>query len=131
MIKLNFHSLPENSESLIIRANKFLLASALGNIFENAVKFSKNLPVTCNLNSESNSIHISISDQGIGIPADNIKDLFQPFYRARNARSFSGHGIGLALAQKIIRVHGGTISVQSKIDEGAVFTVTLPTIINT
>jgi signal transduction histidine kinase len=127
-IRIDLHVLPENPEALLIHANKFLLASAFRNLLDNAVKFSTNQPVDCRLTTERKMVHITIADQGIGISEGDIQNLFQPFFRAQNARSFFGHGIGLALADKIVRVHGGNIAVSSKLGEGTVFTVTLPTV---
>lgn len=127
-ITIDLQHFPENPDALVIRANKFLLASALGNIFDNALKFSNNLPVLCGLSFTDNATNISITDRGIGIPANDIENLFQPFYRAQNARSFSGHGIGLALAEKIIRIHGGRIVVASTIKKSTIFTIILNTL---
>ncbi len=127
-IRIDLHAPPENPDALLIQANKFLLTSAFRNLLDNALKFSTNRPVECRLSLDHNGVHIAIADQGIGISVEDIQNLYQPFFRAQNARIFFGHGVGLALTEKIIRLHGGSIAVSSKLRDGTVFTVTLPTV---
>ncbi|MDD4075977.1 MAG: ATP-binding protein, partial [Eubacteriales bacterium] len=70
----------------------------------------------------------SVADTGIGVPEEAIPKLFERFYRVDKARSRStgGTGLGLSIVKEIVERHGGTISVQSGLDEGSVFTVRLP-----
>jgi signal transduction histidine kinase len=63
---------------------------------------------------------------GIGIPEEELKMVFQPFYRAKNAIGTKGHGIGLSLVEKVIKLHKGKITVNSEIMKGSTFTLTLP-----
>ena len=65
----------------------------------------------------------NISDQGVGIPADDLERIFDPFYRAPNVRSFPGYGIGLPLVKKIVKMHGGEMSVQSEAGQGSSFRI--------
>ncbi|MGO4706150.1 sensor histidine kinase [Microvirga sp. 2MCAF38] len=69
---------------------------------------------------------VSVKDSGIGIPADDQQQLFQPFFRARNATEHCGTGLGLSLARRIARSHGGSIRVESAEGYGSTFTVALP-----
>lgn len=69
---------------------------------------------------------ISVQDSGIGIPAADLQKLFQPFFRARNAARHRGTGLGLNLARRIARSHGGGIRAQSVEGRGSTFTVTIP-----
>ncbi|MDR3706428.1 MAG: HAMP domain-containing sensor histidine kinase [Paludibacteraceae bacterium] len=86
-----------------------LLKIALSNLIDNACKFSGDELVDVFLRGDDDEILLTISDKGIGIPDDEINNIFQPFYRASNVVSYKGTGIGLALAQKIITLHNGKI----------------------
>jgi signal transduction histidine kinase len=66
------------------------------------------------------------TDKGIGISEEDLKKIFQPFYRGANAISFSGNGLGLALTKKIIETHNGALEIDSKINEFTKVTITLP-----
>ncbi|UOQ67853.1 sensor histidine kinase [Hymenobacter volaticus] len=63
-------------------------------------------------------IRIQVTDQGIGISEKALPQIFQPFYRADNARGVVGHGVGLPLARRIIELHGGQLHIQSRLGEG-------------
>jgi signal transduction histidine kinase len=91
---------------------------AFENIIENANKFSNNKRVKIDLIYTLKTIVIVISDFGIGIPGKDLNNVLQTFYRAENARSFSGSGVGLSLCQKIILLHNGTLSIQSELGKG-------------
>ena len=71
---------------------------------------------------------ISVEDRGIGIPLDELATIFERFQRASNVRDkkISGTGIGLTYAQEMVKLHGGTISVESREGQGSTFTVRLP-----
>jgi signal transduction histidine kinase len=71
---------------------------------------------------------LTISDTGVGIPAENQPHLFERFYRVDAARSreLGGSGLGLAICKSIVEAHGGTISFQSEFGKGSTFTVRLP-----
>jgi signal transduction histidine kinase len=115
---LYFENMPANSEDLLIKGNKNLLMIAFENLLENANKFSENRNIKIILINSPESITVTISDSGIGIPEKDRKNIFQTFYRAENARSFSGSGVGLSLCQKIILLHNGTLSIQSELGKG-------------
>ena len=66
----------------------------------------------------SNQVEITIEDQGIGIPKKDLAKVFEPLYRSENARGIKGFGVGLSLAQKIIKIHQGTLSIYSEVEEG-------------
>lgn len=86
-----------------------LLKIGLSNLIDNACKFSGDELVDVFLRNDDDEILLTISDKGIGIPDEEINNIFQPFYRASNVVSYKGTGIGLALAQKIITLHNGRI----------------------
>ncbi|MDD2595901.1 MAG: HAMP domain-containing sensor histidine kinase [Bacteroidales bacterium] len=127
----------EKSERLVfschcdanIMVNNHLFSIAVGNILDNACKYSteKKVYVTIASAPDGNNISISVRDNGIGIPKEELSKIFQSFYRAHNTRSYSGQGIGLALSQKIIKSYNGTIDVKSEEGEGTEFIITLAT----
>jgi len=125
-IHIEYLEMPEDPDKLIIKGNKQLLQVALGNIMENACKFSDNKTVKAILKFNPENIHITIIDRGIGIPTDDLKNIFEPFYRATNARSYSGSGVGLSLTQKIIKLHKGNIEISSVLNEGTKVEIKFP-----
>ena len=71
-----------------------------------------------------------IQDYGIGIPPSEQDRLFESFHRASNVGSISGTGLGLPIVKRSVDLHGGTITVDSKINIGTIFTVTIPYLID-
>jgi signal transduction histidine kinase len=99
----------------------------LDNLISNAVKYSPNggvVTVICV--KESGDALLSVRDQGVGIPADDVGRIFERFHRAGNVGSISGTGIGLATIRDIVEQHGGTITVDSCQGSGSTFTIRLP-----
>lgn len=117
-IRLDFSGLPKNPDLVTINGNSNLLRVAFTNLIENACKFSANKEVLVHLSASEKATYIQIIDKGVGIPQDEVKNIFQPFYRARNARSFKGFGIGLSLTDKIIRLHKGQMDIFSEEGKG-------------
>jgi signal transduction histidine kinase len=122
LVKVNYN-LPEDVEKYTIHGNRRLLFIAIGNILKNAIKFSGDKEVCCEIFCNESGVSITIKDQGIGINEQDMQHIFQPFYRANNAARHPGSGIGLSLAEKIIRLHNGKIEVSSAINKGTTFTV--------
>jgi len=122
---LNFENMPTNSDDLLIKGNKNLLTIAFKNIFENANKFSDNKNIKINLVYKPESINVTVSDSGIGIPEKDLNNIFQTFYRAENARTFIGFGVGLALSHRVFVLHNGNLSIQSELGKGTIVSVLL------
>ncbi|HEY9534656.1 MAG TPA: HAMP domain-containing sensor histidine kinase [Mucilaginibacter sp.] len=122
-LELNIEHMPENETMLTIPANHQLLFIALNNLIGNAFKFSDQQPVKCNFYADESMIRMQIIDTGIGIPAPDLEQIFNPFYRAINSRNFAGSGIGLYVTQKIIQLFNGALSVQSQEGQGTCMTV--------
>lgn len=99
-------------------------------LFDNAIKYSpKKSTVRVSAKAHDASMKLFVSDEGIGIPQENIPHIFDRFYRSDSSRSkhsVTGYGLGLSIAQKIIRLHKGSISVDSTIGRGTTFTLKLP-----
>jgi PAS domain S-box-containing protein len=105
-----------------------LLRHIFGNLLSNAIKYSpQGGQVEFRVAMEEGATVLRVSDQGIGIPAEEIGHLFESFHRASNVGDIQGTGLGLAIVKNAVEVHGGTITVESQVGEGTVFTVRLPT----
>lgn len=116
----------DTEEDFLIHGNSHLLETSFINLIENACKFSFNKPVQINIRTNKDSVIVTIKDQGIGIPEEDIPKLIQPFHRAHNARKIDGVGIGIPLTSKIMEIHKGTIEFQSILNVGTEVIVTLP-----
>jgi len=125
-ISITLNNLPANSENLTVYGNEGLLKIAVGNVILNACKYSNNAPVTTELLLHEQKLIIKITDQGIGIPEEEIQNIKNPFFRASNTKGFESHGIGLPLSNNIIRLHNGSIAVHSKINKGTEVVIILP-----
>lgn len=103
-----------------------ILRLALLNLVANAVKFSDGKPVEIRLRKVSGEgVEIEVADRGIGIPADELSRVFQPFYRGGNTSGFKGTGIGLAFSKRMIELHGGQLAIESTVGEGTTVRVRL------
>jgi signal transduction histidine kinase len=105
------------------------LDQVLTNLVSNAIKYSSpDSTVTVRLEPHGSLARFSVADEGIGIPADEFGQLFQPFHRGRNApvMYFGGLGLGLAISKGIVERHGGRIWAESEDGRGSIFTVELP-----
>lgn len=125
-LKITFNQMPENQDFLTVKCNKHLLEVALINVLENAIKYSDNQEVICNLECSNSLIKITIIDKGIGIPLSDLKHVTEPFYRATNVRNYNGSGIGLALTQKIIERHKGDMHIFSAEGKGTTISIVFP-----
>jgi PAS domain S-box-containing protein len=98
------------------------------NLISNAFKFTFAGSITVRLQTVDHSVQLSVTDTGVGIPAAELPRLFERFHRVSGARSrtYEGSGIGLALVQELVKLHGGTIGVTSQVDQGTTFTIALP-----
>jgi signal transduction histidine kinase len=126
VIRTNFVNIPPDEYLTIVKGNEALLKNAFLNLLDNAVKYSNQQPVEVLIDFDEKNVIIQIIDKGIGIPAGDLPNIFEPFYRAENAFEMQGFGVGLAICQKIIELHSGRIHVASEPDQGSVFTVFLP-----
>lgn len=112
-----------------IMGNEILLYRAFYNIVENGIKYNKdNGSIKISCSSEGSCIKVKIEDTGKGIKLSDHEEIFKPFYRCDefNIKSENGLGLGLALTQSAIKLHGGEIKVKSELDKGTEFTVIIP-----
>lgn len=95
------------------------------NLIDNAIKFTESGEIIVIANAQLGKVRINVVDTGKGIHPEQMKHIFDRFYRAESARTQTGSGLGLAIALQIARAHGGSIHVSSEYGEGTTFSVTL------
>lgn len=127
LVVLSFDDMPAEEEKLIVFGNAELLFTAIKNIVTNACKYSADHKAVIKLKAEQENITIAISDKGKGIPEEELKYIFQPFYRVNSTSQQAGFGLGLSLANRIIKLHKGNITVNSTTGQGTEFVITVPT----
>jgi PAS domain S-box-containing protein len=103
-----------------------LLDHALENILSNAYKYSEEGNIFMDITFDYEQVKIAIKDNGIGIPENDLVNLFQPFYRAGNTTEIEGTGLGLSIVKEFIEKHNGQIFVESKLNKGTTVNVILP-----
>jgi len=114
-------------ENIMINADRNYMIQLLDNLVINTVSYCKEGRITITLNQDRNHIRLSLSDEGIGIPKEELYEVFEPFTVSSRTRTpAGGRGVGLAVCKRILEVHGGTIKAESDGKKGATFTVILP-----
>lgn len=118
------------NKSVATMADREALTEVAAILLDNAIKYSKSgKVVTLTTRKHGHHAEIEIADQGVGIKPDDIHHIFERFYRSDASRSkeqVDGYGLGLSIADKITRLHKGSIDVKSKLGKGSTFTVRLP-----
>ena len=120
----------EQSGLVEVKADSNRLKQVLLNLIDNAIKYSDpSQPVTLNLEQQGEHAIIQVCDRGQGIPLQHQTRIFERFYRVdeARARSSGGYGLGLSIVKTIVNGMGGSVTVRSKVGEGSIFTVILPT----
>lgn len=125
-VNLNFESLPESEEDLLVFGNADLLRVAISNIVSNACKYSPDHKAIVNFSMRDKLFIISIMNKGEPIPKKEMMNIFEPFYRLDEGHAAGGFGLGLSLANRILKLHKGNITVDSEIETGTIFTIYIP-----
>ena len=116
-----------NTITACVHGDAALLARALGNIVGNAIKFSaEGSVIALDVSTANGMASITVRDHGPGVPVAQLKQLFQPFYRGDNASRAEGHGLGLAIAHRIVTAHGGRIEARNAEGGGLEVRLMLP-----
>lgn len=127
-VVLKFEQAPDPPQ---VRLSEPFFVDALGRLIDNAIKFTRNegKQVTVSIRASDEWGEIIVQDEGMGIAAEEIPHLFKRFRQIdREEMEQQGTGLGLAIAQELIALHGGEITVDSKLGEGSTFTIRLPTV---
>jgi PAS domain S-box-containing protein len=100
----------------------------VSNLLSNAFKFTFEGLVAVSMKSVGSAVELVVRDTGVGIPEDQLERVFERFHRIEgtHARTHEGTGIGLALVNELVKIHGGSVRVESALGQGCVFTVTVP-----
>jgi signal transduction histidine kinase len=113
-------------QPVIGKWDEFRIEQVISNLLTNALRYGARNPVSLKVYREGGLALVEVQDQGIGISEENQKRIFQQFERVSAKYAVTGLGLGLFISEQIVAAHGGTISVHSRIGEGALFRVCLP-----
>ncbi len=114
-------------KEVFLNIDPFALNSIVTNLMENAFLYSPaDKPVEVSLSTRKNAVHLSVKDQGMGIPAKEKKQVFQKFYRSDSTQGYKGTGLGLFLVDYFVRVHNGNIEVSDNKPKGSIFDISFP-----
>lgn len=116
----------DDDRSITVQGNAYLLAIAFSNLIDNNCKYAPNRTSTVQISSWEGTSIVRCSDTGSGISDEEMQHLFELFHRGPMQEEVDGHGIGMPLTRKIIRLHGGELTVRSSQGEGTTFVVELP-----
>ena len=122
-VDLVFGDDTDDDRLVTVRGNEYLLRTAFVNLMENNCKFSSDHSSSVRILFSDDKVYIRFTDNGIGIPNEDIGKIFEPFYRGKNRNFSTGNGVGMALVDRIVKLHGGTIMIESHCNEGTVFTL--------
>ncbi len=121
-----------SSKSSIVHVDKLHFMNALFNLLDNAVKYGSDNPlIQIHTHNKNDRLCIDVKDNGMGIRSEDLKKIFQKFYRvpSGNVHDVKGFGIGLSYVEAVIRSHGGKIAVTSEIGKGSLFSIHLKTVL--
>lgn len=122
-IDIDISELPDS-----VHLDKKILTLVLTNLLSNAVKYSLDRPhIQVTGFKKDNLVVIQVKDNGVGIPADEIPNIFTRFYRATTSAGVAGTGVGLSLVKDLVDVHQGKITLESAVGQGTCVTIYLPT----
>jgi hypothetical protein len=114
---------------VVLEVDRGRCAALLEYVLDNAVKFNRDRGrVDVELIADPEAVQLRIADTGIGIPREELEKVFQPFYQVdrRLNRAYEGAGIGLALVRRYVEMHGGSIQLESEVDQGTAVLIRLP-----
>jgi signal transduction histidine kinase len=116
----------EADQTVVGSWDEFRIEQVISNLLTNALRYGAKSPITVKVYSESGQAWVEVRDFGIGIGEENQKRIFQQFERVTAKHAVAGLGLGLFISEQIVAAHGGSITVESRIGEGALFRVCLP-----
>ena len=120
-----------DASNSMVKVDEMHFTNIIFNLMDNAVKYKRDdvsLELKVSTKSDSSNLYIQVEDNGIGIQKDDLKRVFDKFYRVHtgNTHNVKGFGLGLAYVHKMVSLHHGTIKVSSELGKGTKFMITLP-----
>jgi two-component system, OmpR family, sensor kinase len=115
-------------QPLEVSGNTQLLGRALDNLLNNAIKYGGDGEIAVGLRRQGGRAELSVRDHGPGVPEEELGKLFRPFFRGANGTRAEGHGLGLAIVERVVRAHGGTVAAANAAGGGLRVTLSLPLI---
>ncbi len=126
-VDVAFPASVETESAFRIRGNDDLLRVAIVNVIDNALKYSDApSPVGVSFDASGGELRLTVEDHGRGIPAEELPEVFSPFFRGESTKDRPGTGVGLALVQRIVGHHGGRVTIGSRAGAGTIVTISLP-----
>ena len=114
-------------ENVSVMGNQEQLRQVITNLLENSLKFTpKEGHISMALEVAENEARLTITDTGIGIPVEDLPNLFERFHRGRNASNYTGNGLGLAIVKAIVTAHAGNVTARSEPEKGTQIIVSIP-----
>ena len=113
-------------KQIVCMCDKLRIEQAVTNLVTNAIKYGNNKPITITVTNGDDHVKIIVKDQGIGIPPEQQKKIYNLFERAVTSKNYQGLGVGLYITNQIVKEHHGRIRLNSKPNNGSTFTLELP-----
>jgi len=127
-IQIEFDNIPDDENELMVYGSEHLLRLLVSNLIDNACKFSDPPKVKIKITFINSTVSLQFIDNGIGIPNEDIKHIFEPLFRAKNVGIKSGHGIGLSIVKRIADIHDAKIDIESVLNIGTTIKITFPVV---
>jgi signal transduction histidine kinase len=125
-VDVDFDTFPDDEEMFLLIGSEQLVKVAILNLMDNACKFSKDHTVNVLLGLAGDNIKVVFEDKGVGISKEDLSLIFEPFHRGENVRNINGHGLGLSLTHKIVKMHKGSLSISSNVGKGTTVVMLIP-----
>jgi len=127
ILKRNFNATLTVEPFVTVRMDDALFNRALENLVGNAIRYTEEGgSITLSARQDGGDVVLSIADTGVGIAAEDLSKIYDPFYRGTNSRREQGFGLGLTTVKSIVESHGWTIAVESTPGKGTTFTIRMP-----
>ena len=123
------HLILQTKEPITVYADYDRFVQVMVNLIQNAIQFTKDGTITVAISKLEKATEVKISDTGIGMSEDQVKNIWDRYYKADPSRKntkYGESGLGLSIVDELVRLHNGTIEVDSKLEKGTTFTVVFP-----
>lgn len=126
IIKPNMSLKADVPENFILHSDKRTIKNIMFNLLSNAIKYSNEGEITLSTQKNKDQVTIAVKDNGVGIPENEQKHLFERFFRASNVEGIQGTGLGLSIVKRYVETLNGSISFTSELGKGSIFSIQIP-----